>query len=345
MEIPIQNIYFLLCYSWDKLEEKDVVNIHASEFNELIDLFGKVLINGLSYLLKRGLDRDYKLKEDVVNGVKGKLNFSNTIKDNLLMYRKTSCEFDEFDYDILHNQIIKTTLEKLLRTESLDKNLKHEIWVLLKRLPDIQTIYITPSLYKQVRLHRNNRFYDFLLHVCYIINENLQISEETGDYKFREFDKNDSKMPYVFENFVRNFYKLEQKEFDVYRENIRWQLTPEIEMDARYLPKMETDITLKSPDRKIIIDTKFYKEALNNHYNAEKIISENLYQLFAYIENQKNPADPVSEKCEGMLLYPTVNKSLSKTYYNNHNRISVQSIDLNQDWKQIREDLFELIEM
>ena len=85
MEIPIQNIYFLLCYAWDKLEEKEVVDINTSGFNELIDLFAKVLINGSSYLLKRGLDRDYKLKEDFVSGVKGKMNVSNTLKSNALL--------------------------------------------------------------------------------------------------------------------------------------------------------------------------------------------------------------------------------------------------------------------
>jgi 5-methylcytosine-specific restriction enzyme subunit McrC len=345
MQIPIQNIYFLLCYSWDKLEEKEVVSINTSGINELVDLFAKVLINGMSFLLKRGLDRDYKLNEDLVSGVKGKMNVSNTLKKNALLYKKTSCEFDEFDYDILHNQILRTTLEKLLKTDRLDENLKHDVWSLLKRLPYIQNVMITPSIFKQVRLHRNNRFYDFLLNVCYIINENLHINEETGNFKFREFIRDENKMPYVFENFVRNFYKLEQSEFDVYRENIKWQLTPEIETDARFLPKMETDVTLRSIDRKIIIDTKFYKEALKTHFSAEKLISQNLYQLFAYIENQKDPEDPVSEKCEGMLLYPTVSQSLSKTYYKNHNRISVQSVNLNQDWKKIRDDLFDLIEI
>lgn len=343
MEIPIQNIYFLLCYAWDKLEEKEVVDINTSGFNELIDLFAKVLINGVSYLLKRGLDRDYKLKEDTVSGVKGKMNVSNTLKNNTLLYKKTICEFDEFDYDILHNQILRTTLEKLLKTDHVDEELKHEVWSLLKRLPYIQNLYITPSIFKQVRLHRNNRFYDFLLNVCYIINENLQINEETGNFKFREFVKDESKMPYVFENFVRNFYKLEQSEFNVYRENIKWQLIPEKENDARYLPKMETDITLKSTTRKIIIDTKFYKEALKTRYDAEKIISDNLYQLYAYMNNQKDPEDPLSEKCEGMLLYPTVSKPLSKIYYMNHNKISVQSVNLNQHWKKIREDLLGLI--
>ncbi|NIQ13085.1 MAG: restriction endonuclease, partial [Candidatus Dadabacteria bacterium] len=57
MSIPIQNIYYLLCYAWNKLEEKDLVNVQEEDTTKLIDLFAKVLINGTTYLLKRGLDR------------------------------------------------------------------------------------------------------------------------------------------------------------------------------------------------------------------------------------------------------------------------------------------------
>ncbi|MFO7891762.1 MAG: restriction endonuclease, partial [bacterium] len=76
---------------------------------------------------------------------------------------------------------------------------------------------------------------------------------------------------------------------------------------------METDISLRSSTRKIIIDTKYYKEALKGNFNTEKVLSGHLYQLFSYIENQKKPDDPLTQNCEGILLYPTVKRSISKT--------------------------------
>ena len=54
MEIPIQNIYFLLCYAWDKLDERDVVDVDPVGITELVDLFSRVLISGTNHLLKRG---------------------------------------------------------------------------------------------------------------------------------------------------------------------------------------------------------------------------------------------------------------------------------------------------
>jgi 5-methylcytosine-specific restriction enzyme subunit McrC len=47
MEIPIQNIYYLLCYAWNKLEERDIVDVKGIETTELCDLFAKVLIGRL----------------------------------------------------------------------------------------------------------------------------------------------------------------------------------------------------------------------------------------------------------------------------------------------------------
>ncbi len=89
MQIPIQNIYYLLCYAWNKLEEKDIVNVNEIDSTELVDLFAKVLANSCSRLLKQGLDRYYVEHEDIVMGIKGKFNFTATIKQNILPLSKT----------------------------------------------------------------------------------------------------------------------------------------------------------------------------------------------------------------------------------------------------------------
>ena len=59
MEIPIQNIYYLLCYAWDKLEEKELVDVDPAGMTELVDLFARVLSAGTNHVLKRGFDRNY----------------------------------------------------------------------------------------------------------------------------------------------------------------------------------------------------------------------------------------------------------------------------------------------
>jgi 5-methylcytosine-specific restriction enzyme subunit McrC len=341
MQIPVQNIYYLLCYAWNKLEESEIVDVNEIDSTELIDLFAKVLSNSCSRLLKQGLDRYYIEHENVIMGIKGKFNFSATIKQNVLALRKTACIYEEFDYDILHNQILKTTIGKLLRTKNLDSSLKDELHKIYLKLPPISEIVIRKSIFNQIRLHRNNYHYDFILKVCQIVNENLFIDESKGNYKFKDFIREEKAMARLFEAFVRNFYKVET-DFSVSSDSITWQFKSDNAEDLEMLPTMLTDITLQSKSQKIIIDTKYYKEAFQTRYDKQRINSSNLYQLFSYLKNQETDSE-LTLNCEGILLYPSIQNDFGHSFkYENH-RIRIMSINLNQDWHNIRTDLLKIV--
>lgn len=341
MQIPIQNIYYLLCYAWNKLEESDIVNVNEIDSTELIDLFAKVLSNSCSRLLKQGLDRYYVEHEDVIMGIKGKFNFTATIKQNILPLSRTACIYDEFDYDVLHNQILKTTIGKLLRTKNLDSSIKDELHKVYLKLPPISEIVIRKAMFNQIRLHRNNYHYDFILKVCQIVNENLFIDESKGNYKFKDFTREEKAMARLFEAFVRNFYKIET-DFSVSSDSITWQFESDNVEDLEMLPTMLTDITLKSKSQKIIIDTKYYKEAFQTRFDKQKIYSSNLYQLFSYLKNQEADSE-LTLNCEGILLYPSIQNDFAHSFkYENH-KIRIMSINLNQDWQKIRTDLLEIV--
>lgn len=341
MQIPIQNIYYLLCYAWNKIEESEIVNVNEIDSTELIDLFAKVLSNSCSRLLKQGLDRYYVEHEDVIMGIKGKFNFSATIKQNVLPLSKTACIYDEFDYDILHNQILKTTIGKLLRTKNLDSSIKDELYKVYLKLPPISEIVIRKAMFNQIRLHRNNYHYDFILKVCQIVNENLFIDESKGNYKFKDFTREEKAMARLFESFVRNFYKIET-DFSVSSDSIKWQFESDNAEDLDMLPAMLTDITLQGKNQKIIIDTKYYKEAFQTRYDKQKINSSNLYQLFSYLKNQEMDSE-ITLNCEGILLYPSIQNDFVHSFkYENH-KIRIMAINLNQDWQKIRTDLLKIV--
>ena len=59
MAIPIQNIYYLLCYAWDRLEARDLIDVSSLAGSRTENLFAKVLAEGTSHLFLRGLDRGY----------------------------------------------------------------------------------------------------------------------------------------------------------------------------------------------------------------------------------------------------------------------------------------------
>src|SRR5690554_70093 len=110
MAIPIENIYFLLCYAWNKLDEKERVDVSIDDKTELLDLLAKVLITSSKLLLKRGIDKSYIDHEEEISGVKGKIEISQTLKRNLLFKQKTVCTYDDFSANIITNQILISTI-------------------------------------------------------------------------------------------------------------------------------------------------------------------------------------------------------------------------------------------
>ncbi len=343
VEIPIQNIYFLLCYAWDKLEERSVVGVNAEEAKTVLDLLGKVLANGTTYLLKKGLDRGYVRKEEEVRGLKGKILFEASLKKRLLNNARALCAYDDLTYDVLHNQILKATIRRLIRVKRLAPETGKELARIYRRLPRTQQIDIEPRHFSRIRLSRNNLFYDFLLKVCRLIHENMMPDEKTGEYVFKDFIFDEHRMSLLFEAFVRNFYRRELGEFRVYRENIRWEVEMEGESDA-FLPIMTTDTCLedKKGERKIIIETKFKKRVLSEHRGATRFHSENLYQLFAYLRNIEAKGG-LNSSCEGILLYASPGESVDSTFYLPGHRVRVKTLDLNQHWSLIHRDLISII--
>jgi 5-methylcytosine-specific restriction enzyme subunit McrC len=344
MKIPIKNIYYLLCYAWNKLEERDIVEAEAEEHTSLLNLFARVLILGTNRLIKRGIDRDYQRYDEVIKGLRGKINFQESLKRHLFHHGKAHCQYDEMDHDVLHNRILKTTMKKLISIEGIEDAYRDELIYIVRRFHYISDIDLKAYHFSMVRLHRNNYFYDFLLKICRLIYDNLLIHEGAGESKFMDFLQDENKMWNLFESFLRQFYRLEQDDFVVSRENIEWAVETSDPNAKKYLPIMQTDISLKAPDRKIIMDAKYYKDALGvGQYGAEKIHSAHLYQLSSYLKNLEVKGG-VNLHCEGMLIYPTVKKDVNLKYDSMlGHKVSVRTINLNQDWRQIHGNLLSFL--
>jgi 5-methylcytosine-specific restriction enzyme subunit McrC len=105
---------------------------------------------------------------------------------------------------------------------------------------------------------------------------------------------------------------------------------------------MEADVILEAPDRRIIMDAKYYREALGGR-SGGKLRSDNLYQLLAYLRSREATEAP-GARHEGILLYPMVDASLGVEVCLDGFRIHARSIDLAQDWRNIHEDMLALID-
>lgn len=338
--IPVQNIYYLLLYAWDRLPEGAVVDVSGVDRTDILDLFARVLDGAIRHVLRRGLDRSFvPVVEDVV-GVRGRIAVAPTVARLLHLQGRTVCEFDELTVDNAINRIVRATLRGLMSRTDLDAGLRQKLRFLDRSFGHVSLVPLSAESFRQVQFHGNNGFYGFLIQLCRLIHESVLVSaDQSGRAVFREFVQ--EKLPDLYERFVYAFYRRERPDLRVEREQIRWAATAEDPGHLSYLPVMRTDISLRSARRCLIIDTKFYQEALAGRFDADKLIAGHLYQIFAYLKNIEFRGG-VDEQAEAMLLYPAVQQRLRLNYRISGHRVRVCTVDLAANWREIREELLEL---
>ncbi|MET1256387.1 5-methylcytosine-specific restriction endonuclease system specificity protein McrC [Aliikangiella maris] len=341
-KIPIQNIYYLLCYAWNSLAEGEVTDVSGIDSNELADLFATVLINGVNHTLRRGLDRCYEPHEEELSSIRGRIDIAMTTRRMLAAQGRACCHFDEFTVNTMPNRIIKSTLRFLASVPTIDKKLKGKLLKLYRSLHEVDDVPLNKFLFQKIQLNSNNRFYRFLLNICEMVLSSWLIDEQSGKYKFKDFIRNDKAMARLYESFMLNFYKMELKGSKVKKEEIKWNATSETDPLLKHLPSMRTDISIRDKDRTLIIDAKYYSKTLQSYYDKESIHSGNLYQILAYLDNLKSEGGN-DAKAEGMLVYPVIEKKLRETYSMNGRKIHICTLDLSQDWRDIRSELLELV--
>ena len=348
-DIPILNVYYLLCYAWGRVQERDTSRLAVlGALSTVQDLLGKVLAGGVNHLFRRGIDRGYVERREDLAGVRGKLAVSETAKRALRVQGRAACDFEELSVDVLPNRILRTALHGLLdRRIGLDPAVRSEVRSAYRRLDGVSRTRLKRNTFSQVQLGGNRRLYQFLLSVCRLLYENTIVDENTGRTVFRDFRRDEATMWALFEEFVTGFYEREQH---AYRVNpggrrINWADTDaETDVDRSRIPVMEADVILESPGRRIVLDTKYYRDALarGRGSGTGKLHSGNLYQLLAYVRNRQGTS-PGRPRHEGILLYPEVREPLRADIRLEGFRIQARTVNLDRDWHHIHREMLETI--
>lgn len=346
-QIPILNVYYMLCYAWDFALHRDATKLgDAGKLTTVQDLLGRVLAAGTNQLVRRGLDRGYVERREDLAGIRGKLAVSETAKRALRARGRAACDFEELSADILPNRILRSSLDSLRRLGAqLDPAVRRDVVSAYHRLGGVSAVGLKRRTFGLVQLDRNRSLYRFLLSVCRLVYDCQLVDEsETDGALFRDFRKDENQMWWLFEQFVAGFYRREQSEFSVSagQRVDWWDATDPGGPDYALIPQMKTDIVLESSERRVIMDTKYYTDALAGRYGSSKLKSGNLYQLLAYLRNREATKRD-GPKHEGVLLYPQVDEPLAVDVRLEGFRIQACTIDLGQPWQRIHDDLLHVL--
>lgn len=350
-KVPIANIFYMFSYIWNKVEVLEKTSLDNSEDFESTDIVCKLFLENIKDIIKVGLYKEYNLYNEELRGIKGKLDFKNSINNMSFQNAKAFCEYDELEINNPINQVLKTTALRLYRINDINENHKKELNHILLYFNQVDVIDLTSKSF-DIKFNRNNYYTYFTIMVCKLIFDFTMISENKGKFKFIDILDDDKKMQEIFELFVYKFYSKKLKDFNVSYQNIfNWKLN---NGDAKWLPKMRLDILITNDTETIILDTKYYSNfySMNNAYfneETKKFHSNNMYQMFSYMSN----INIHSDKIKGILLYPvpyckeTIDEKYDTEIVNNGTTINavmqIKTIDLSAKWNLIEEELLKIV--
>ena len=103
--IPVQNVYYMLAYAFQVLNEQGYKNIASEQFNNVAELCAAILSKGISVQLKRGLGREYIPETDALSAIRGKIDISESIKTRTMLKKQLVCAYDDFSVNSYMNQV------------------------------------------------------------------------------------------------------------------------------------------------------------------------------------------------------------------------------------------------
>ena len=334
--IRIQNIYYMLAYAFHVLREKGYVNCGTENFENTADLLSAILVKGVTVQIKRGLGRAYIEETEPMSCLRGKIDITESIKQQTMMKQQLVCSYDEFSVDSYMNRILKTTMELLLWYD-IPKTRKKELRNLILYFKNVGTMDIYDINWK-MHFNRNNQTYQMLISVCYLIIKGLLQTNTDGSVKLMHF-LDEQRMCRLYEKFILEYYRKHYPQIKTAASQINWALDEGIGV---MLPAMQSDIMMTYGKKTLIIDAKYYEKTVQKHYDVNSLHSNNLYQIFTYVKNKAASGGEVA----GLLLYARTeeNIQLDYTYMMSGNKISVKTLDLNCEFSEIAKQLNSIAE-
>lgn len=330
--IPIQNVYYMLSYAFQILNERGYQKVGMEEFENMGELCAAILVKGVSLQIKRGLGKEYLDRVDTLSSPRGKIDLSASVKERSMLKNKMVCHYDDFSINSYMNRILKTTMDVLMKSD-ISKERKKQIHKVLIFFSDVESLTLGQINWR-ITFHRNNQSYQMLIYICYLILNGLLQTSSGGRVKLMDF-LDEKPMARLYEKFILEYYRKEKPELKASASQIPWNIDDGY-MDM--LPIMQSDIMLKKGEKTLIIDAKYYEHTMQSRFHTNTLHSANLYQIFTYVKNlDKENTGNVS----GLLLYAKTDEFVhpNNSYKMGGNRIAAKTLDLNCDFSKIKEQL------
>ncbi len=245
----------------------------------LYELFIAMYVKETQNLVKHGIKSAYVRREENLNCIKGKLLFSQHIKQNLAHKERVYVEYDDFNIDTPENRIVKATLEKLLRLTVSERNSK-DLRQLLISFELLEASKNYEADFSKIVINRNTKDYDLLIKWAKVFLLNKSFTTFSGKVTAKAIL---FPMESVYESFVAKQIKrvFGEKGWDVSIQDYSHDLFSDPKRFA-----LRPDIVISDGNTTVVMDTK-WKRLIDAESKNYGISQADMYQMYAYSKYYK----------------------------------------------------------
>ena len=219
--IPIRNLWHMLLYVWKEVPLRDRWSVEVERSPSLDALLASILGLLMQQRLRIGLGRSYLNEERMLRGIRGRIDFPESLKRLAFETGQAYCRFHSFTINAPKNQIIRSTLARLIKIGQFGadrlqaEELKQKLRRLVRHLDGIDLIEINPDIIRRQNLGRNDRDYRLMLAICDLVLQRHFPTEEAGIKYLPGLNRDALTLHRIYERFVANFYRFHLKRWSV----------------------------------------------------------------------------------------------------------------------------------
>jgi 5-methylcytosine-specific restriction enzyme subunit McrC len=279
----------------DMLRKVGVFDIHSPsnspltlKNNSILDIYFELFVKEVEFLIHAGLIKKYRKTEGNVTALKGSLQFSKHIQQNLTHQERFYTRYTT--YDVTHQiHIILYKALLLLKQINTHASLQSRIGSLLLDFPEMPSLHVNEAIFERIVFNRKSDRYRKSIEIArlLLLNYHPDLSKGRNNILALMFDMN-----LLWEKFIvvsLRKYKSDIKYIHAQSSKPFWQA----EEGSKSIIKPDIFIELNTGE-KMVLDTK-WKNLYGKNPSPEDLRQMYAYSLY-YDANTVNLVYPGEEK-------------------------------------------------